>query len=48
MKIVQYKPIKVIISALGLFDVILDMAVQYHSLFNLIVTDRDLLFTSKF
>ena len=48
MKIVYYEPVKVIINAPGLAEVILDMVVWYHGLFNLIISDRDLLFTSKF
>ena len=47
-KMVYYKPVKVIINALGLGEVIIDMVVRHHGLLNLIVTDRKLLFTSKF
>ena len=47
-KIVHYKPVKVIINALGLAEVIINVVVRYHELPNSIVTDRGLLFTSKF
>ena len=45
---VHYKPVKVIINAPGLAKVIIKMIVRYHSFLNLIVTNRGLLFTSKF
>ena len=47
-KIVYYKPVKVTIHALGLAEVIIDVVVRYHGLLDLIVTDRESLFTSKF
>ena len=48
MKIVHYEPVKVTINALGLAEVILDIVVEYYGLLNSIVSDRGLLFTSKF
>ena len=45
---VYYKPVKVTIDAPGLAEVIFDMVVWHHRLPNSIVTDRGLLFTSKF
>ena len=47
-KIVYYKLVKVTINALGLAKVILDVVVWHYSLLNSIVSDRGLLFTSKF
>ena len=47
-KMVYYKPVKVTINAPGLAKIIIDVVVRYHSLPDLIVTDRGLLFTSKF
>ena len=47
-KMVHYEPVKVTIDAAGLAEVILDMVVWHHGLFNSIVSDRGLLFTSKF
>ena len=47
-KMVHYEPVKVIIETAGLVEVILDVIVWHHTLFNLIVSDRGLLFTSKF
>ena len=47
-KMVHYKPVKVTIDASELAEVILDVVVRYHGLPNSIVTDRSLLFTSKF
>ena len=48
IKIIHYEPVKVTINAPGLAEVIFDVVVQYHGLPNLIVSDRGLLFTSKF
>ena len=48
MKIVYYVPVKVIINTLGLAKVIINVVVRYHSLSDLIVTNRGFLFTSKF
>ncbi len=48
MKIVHYLPIKVTINALSLAKVIIDVVVRHHGVPESIVTDRGLLFTSKF
>ena len=48
MKMMHYEPIKVIIDALRLAEVILNVIVWHHGLPNPIVSDRGLLFTSKF
>ena len=45
---VHYKPVKIIIDAPGLAEVIIDMVVCYHGLLDSIVTDKGSLFTSKF
>ena len=47
-KMVHYKPVKVTIDAPGLAEVILDVVVCHYGLPDSIVTDRGLLFTSKF
>ena len=47
-KMVHYKPVKVTIDAPGLAEVIFDVVVWHHSLLNSIVSDKGLLFTSKF
>ena len=47
-KMVHYEPVKVTIDAPGLAQVIINMVVQHHGLPNSIVSDRGLLFTSKF
>ena len=47
-KIVHYEPVKVTIDAPGLAEVILDVIVRHHGLPDLIVSNRGLLFTSKF
>ena len=47
-KMMYYEPVKVIIDAPGLAEVIIDVVVWYHSLSDLIVTDRSSFFTSKF
>ena len=47
-KMVYYEPVKVIIDAPGLAEVILDVVVRHHGLPDSIVTDRGSLFTSKF
>ena len=47
-KMVHYKPVKVSIDAADLAEVIIDVVVQHHGLSDSIVTDRGLLFTSKF
>ena len=45
---VYYKLIKVTINALGLAEVIIDMIVRYYGLLDSIITDWELIFTSKF
>ena len=45
---VHYKLVKVTINASGLAEVIINMVVRHHGLPDSIVTDRELLFTSKF
>ena len=47
-KMVYYKPVKITIDAPGLVEVILDVVVQHHGLANSIVSDKGLLFISKF
>ena len=47
-KMVHYKPVKVTIDASGLPEVIINIVVRYHGLPDSSVTDRSLLFTSKF
>ena len=47
-KIVYYKPIKVTINTPDLTEVIINVVVRHHGLPNSIVSDRELLFTSKF
>ena len=45
---VHYEPVKVIIDALELVEVIMNMVVQHHGLPYSIITDRGAIFTSKF
>ena len=45
---VHYKPVKVIIDAPGLAKVIINIVIRHHSLLDLIITNRGLLFISKF
>ena len=47
-KMVHYKPVKVTINALGLAKAIINVVIRHHGLPDSIVTDRELLFTSKF
>ena len=47
-KMVYYEPVKVTINTLGLAEVIINVVVWHYSLPNSIVTNRGLLFTSKF
>ena len=47
-KIVYYKPVKVIINALGLAEIIIIVVVRHHGLPDSIITNRGSLFTSKF
>ena len=48
IKMVHYKLVKVSINAPGLAKVIIDVVMRHHGLPDSIVTDRGLLFTSKF
>ena len=45
---VHYKPIKVSIDAPGFAEVIINVVVKNHGLTDKIVTDQELLSTSKF
>ena len=45
---VHYEPVKITIDAPDLVKVKLDVVIWHHDLFNLIVFDKNLLFTSKF
>ena len=45
---IYYKPVKVTIDASGLIEIIIDIVVRHHGLSDSIVTDRGLLFTTKF
>ncbi len=47
-KMVHYVPVKVTIDAPGLAEVIINVVVRHHRVPESIVTDRGLLFTSKF
>ncbi len=47
-KIVYYKLVKVTIDAPGLAEMIIDMVIHHHGDLESIVSDRGLLFTSKF
>ena len=47
-KIVYYEPVKVIIDAPGLAEVIINVVVRHHGLPDSIITDQGSLFTSKF
>ncbi len=47
-KMVHYEPVKVTIDALGLAEVIIDMVVRHHGFPDFFVSDRSLVFTSKF
>ena len=47
-KIVYHKPVKIILNTSRLAKIIMDMIVWHHGLSDLIVTNRSLLFTSKF
>ena len=48
IKMVYYKPVKITIDAPGLVKVTFDIVVWHYGLPNSIVSDKDLLFTSKF
>lgn len=47
-KMVYYEPVKITINTPGFAKVIVDIVMQYHDLLNLIVSDQELVFTSKF
>ena len=47
-KMIHNEPVKIIINAQGLVEVIINVVVCHHDLPNSIVTDRGYLFTSKF
>ena len=47
-KMVHYEPVKVLIDAPGLAEVIIDVVVQHHGLPDSIISDRGAIFTSKF
>ena len=47
-KMIYYEPVKVTIVTLGLAEIILEVVVWHYGLPDSIVSDRDLLFTSKF
>ena len=48
MKIVYYKLVKITIDAPNLVEVIINVIVRHHGLYDFIVTDQILLFTLKF
>ena len=48
MVMVYYKSIKVTIDTLGLAEVIINVVVRHHGFPDSIITNRGLLFTSKF
>ena len=48
MKMVYYEPVKVIINAPGLAEVIIDVVVRHYGFPDSIITDRRAIFTSKF
>ena len=45
---VHYKLVKITINAPSLGEVIINVMVKHHSLFNSMITDQESLFTSKF
>ncbi len=45
---VHYEPVSVIIDTTGVVEVMIDVIVHHHGVLESIITDRDLLFTSKF
>ena len=47
-KMVHYKLVKITIDALKLAEISLDVVIWHHGLFNLIISNRGSLFTSKF
>lgn len=48
IKIIYYELIKITINTHDLIEIIIDMIIQYHSLFDLIVSDWGMVFISKF
>ena len=48
MKIIHYKSVKITINTPALAEVIIETVVQHHGLFNSIVSNQGLVFTSKF
>ena len=48
IKMVYYKSVKITIDALGLAKVIINVVIRYHGFSDLIVTNQELLFNSKF
>ena len=48
IKMVHYKPVKIIINTPKLAKVIIDVVARYHGLSDSIVTNRGSFFTSKF
>lgn len=48
IKMVYYKPIKVLIDAPSLTEVIIDIVIRYYSLPNSIISDQGPIFNSKF
>ena len=48
IKMVYYKPVKIIIDAPGLAEVIIDIVMRHHGLSDSIIIDRGSFFTSKF
>ena len=47
-KMVYYEPVKIIIDALSLAEVIINVVVRHHGLSDSIITNRGSFFTSKF
>ncbi len=45
---IDYEPVKVIINAPALAEIIIEVVVQHHGLPNSIVSDQGSVFTSKF
>ena len=48
VKIIYYKPVKITINASKQAKVIINLIIWHYNLLNLIVTNKSLLFTSKF
>ena len=43
-----YKPVKVITNILSFLKVIINVVIRHHGILNLIIIDKNLLFTLKF